>query len=111
MPALNILKRNSRLIISHQSPNRAPRVNEQRAEKVKDGFPWQGALYDIDPDSLRLIMSRAVRLTIDPNINEVEWRTKGNSMFVFSRSQFLEFAAAADAYVESLYQASWQQKQ
>lgn len=99
------------MIISHQSPLKRERANERRQKSLAEGYTWQGALYDIDPDSLRLIMSRAVRLTIDPNINDVEWRTKDNSMFAFSRSQFLEFAAAADAYVESLYQASWQQKQ
>lgn len=99
------------MIISHKSPYRDARANELRAKNINAGFNWSGSVFDIDPDSFRLIMSRAVRLTINPEIQQVEWRTKDNAMHLFSRAQFLEFAVDADAHVESLYQASWQQKQ
>ena len=99
------------MLISHKSPSRSLRANEQRVEKIKAGFIWDDQVFDVDTNSMSLIVSRVMRLTIDADIHSVEWRTKDNAIHLFSRAGFFEFAAAADAYVESLYQVSWQQKQ
>lgn len=98
------------MIISHKSPDKSRRVNEARQQDIAAGFTWQGNIFDIDPDSLTLIAGRALRLTLDPSINELVWRSKDNHNVTFTRDEFLAFAQAADSHVEQIFKDSWSQK-
>lgn len=98
------------MIISHKSPDKGARVNGQRQQAIAAGFIWGGHTFDVDSTSLTLIAGRALRLTIDNSVCHTEWRTKDNQMAHFTREQFLEFALAADAHIEHLYQQSWELK-
>lgn len=96
--------------IQHKSPDKGRRVNQVRRQTLAAGFAWQGNTFDIDPNSLGLIAGRALRLTLDPNLAEVVWRSQANQNITFTRDDFLAFAQAVDAHVESIYQQSWEQK-
>ncbi|WMC09497.1 DUF4376 domain-containing protein [Oceanimonas pelagia] len=98
------------MIISHKSPDKSGRVNAQRHENIAAGFTWNGSVFDIDPDSMGLIASRALRLILDPDITELIWRSKDNQNITFTRGEFLNFSRAVDAHVESIYQQSWASK-
>lgn len=94
------------MIIKHRSPNKGERANQLRQREIDSGFTYGRHVFDGDSNSLSLIMARALRLTLAPSAS-VAWRTKDNRMVKFTNEQFLEFAAAADAYIESVYQQSW----
>lgn len=96
--------------IRHNSPGKSARVNSLREQQIATGFTWGGWVFDIDHRSLAFISGRALRLTLDSDATEVQWRTKDNQIAVLSREDFMAFALAVDAHVESLYQQSWAAK-
>lgn len=98
------------MIIKHDSPTKKQRLKERRAQQLEAGFYYQGDTFQIDDRSRAAIAGRALRLMLGPAIATVEWRTQDNRMVLFSSDEFLAFAQAVDAHIESLYQASWSQK-
>ncbi|MBM7454453.1 hypothetical protein HNR62_000282 [Oceanisphaera litoralis] len=93
--------------IQHKTPDKSLRVNVIRQQQIDAGFQWGGWAFDIDPGSLTLIAGRALRLTLDPSISSVSWRTQDNQIAVMTREEFLAFAQGADAHIDALFKQSW----
>lgn len=98
------------MIINHKSTNKGTRINKHREQQLEAGFQWRGDRFDLGDRSLALIYGRALRLTLDNTIASVTWRSKDNQMVDFLREDFLVFALAVDAYVETINQQSWEAK-
>lgn len=84
---------------------------KNRKELLRDGLLYpdeNGHVFQIDPDSQRLITGKALRLKLEPdNVNTVYWRSKDNEMVAFTHSEFIEFAKAVSDRVEAIMMASF----
>jgi hypothetical protein len=98
------------LIISHKSPSRSRRINEQRQRAIEAGLTWRGDTYQIDPASVQLITLRALKLATELGDESVQWRTMDNRTVTMNRMEFSKFAAAVDAHLGKLFQHSWLEK-
>jgi len=79
-----------------------------RDEAIKAGLDYNGHNFQIDPDSQRLIASKALRLQLEPdNTNPVYWRSRANEMVEFTPAEFIEFAKAVSDRVEEIMMASF----
>jgi hypothetical protein len=99
------------LIISHDSPTKNRRYNDLRTERIAAGFTWNGATFQINPNSILVITGRATRI-INRQLQELgnpdfNWRTQDDQFYLFTAEEFLEFADAVDNHVESIYVESW----
>jgi hypothetical protein len=99
------------MIISHESPTKNKRYNAQRDSQIQSGFTWAGSTFQIDPSSILVIAGRAVKIIkrqlLEEAVPDFYWRTLDDQFYVFTATEFLEFADAVDAHVESIYAESW----
>ena len=100
------------MLLKHKSPRRIEYIKEQRNGALNN-FEHMNSTFQCDPVSMILIAGRALKITRqqlnnEPIKNQV-WRTADNLFVTFTPNEFLEFAEAADAYVEQVYSQSWQQ--
>ena len=102
------------MLLKHKSPRRIPLVKEQRANDLLNfHYVPKNATFQCDPTSMTLIAGRALKITRCQLNNELVenqvWRTTDNLFVTFTPNEFLNFAEAADEYVEQVYNQSWQQ--
>lgn len=102
------------MIISHKSPHKNTRVNVVRDQQIADGFAWNESVFQIDADSQRLIAGRALKLVkrqlLGEPIEPFQWRTADDQFYTFTVEEFLDFADAVDAHIETIMVESWAAK-
>ncbi len=102
------------MIISHKSPTAGARINAERDEQIGGGFEWGGYVFDTDAKSLTLINGRVSKITAIMAMNDTPadfvWRTSDNQDYVFTPTEFLQFAVALDDWIEGEYVDSWTKK-
>lgn len=106
-------------------PVTSARKRDYRTQRIDAGFQWGGNSWQTEPQDRINIAGRAAKLTsllalgrvqladtsyIDAtgNARPLVWRTADNSNVSFTVQSFLEFAIAADEFVEDKYFESWQ---
>lgn len=95
--------------IHHKTPYRTERVRAARDKELRQGIEWAGHVFQIDPDSQRLISGRvaAIHAKGVENCSAFAWRTISNTDYEFQPQEFLDFAVAVDARVDEIYRTSW----
>lgn len=112
------------MVINHVSAVASRLKKRKRAEQIEAGFTWRDKKYQTRDSDQKLIAGRAAtfnslivlgRAALDDtqytdangDIQDVSWRAEDDTKMLFTIREYLEFAMAVDAFVDSKFKASW----
>lgn len=77
-----------------------------RAAKINEGFQFSGTIFQIDDTSRSNIMGKVAYLQLNHNTDQVSWKATDNTIKVFTRDEFFEFASQVSDYYEDIILSS-----